>query len=310
MTTHESTHEATHEATHTRSTRGRVPLALVVAFIAAPTVALCVTTMSVAASVDLNAMALNLSMSATNLIVHTHDDPPSTPSTAPIAPSTPVPPKSADKLAPRSLDELLGVPEAANNQSDDASVAGSADDAATREQKKRLQRALDEATLQDLVARAIEGMRTASTQLTDAKDPGIATQRVQEDVVRTLDRLLEEAKKQQKKGSKSSSQSKSGKPQGKSDDPAEQNGQQSSSKKSGEQKNSASGPGAGESSNESSRGDESVAGIELTESRIEWGQLPERVRELVLQGRRDRVSSIYERLTREYYRRLAEEASK
>ena len=39
-------------------------------------------------------------------------------------------------------------------------------------------------------------------------------------------------------------------------------------------------------------------------------QLPERVRELVLQGRRDRVSTIYERLTREYYRRLAEEASR
>jgi vacuolar-type H+-ATPase subunit E/Vma4 len=36
----------------------------------------------------------------------------------------------------------------------------------------------------------------------------------------------------------------------------------------------------------------------------------ERVRELVLQGRRDRVSTIYERLTREYYRRLAEEASR
>jgi NAD(P)-dependent dehydrogenase (short-subunit alcohol dehydrogenase family) len=32
--------------------------------------------------------------------------------------------------------------------------------------------------------------------------------------------------------------------------------------------------------------------------------------ELVLQGRRDRVSTIYERLTREYYRRLAEEASR
>ena len=49
---------------------------------------------------------------------------------------------------------------------------------------------------------------------------------------------------------------------------------------------------------------------ELTESRIEWGRLPERVRELVLQGRRDRVSTIYERLTREYYKRLAEEASR
>jgi hypothetical protein len=53
-----------------------------------------------------------------------------------------------------------------------------------------------------------------------------------------------------------------------------------------------------------------VTGGDLDESRVEWGRLPERVRELILQGRRDRVSTLYERITREYYRRLAEEASR
>jgi DNA mismatch repair ATPase MutL len=179
---------------------------------------------------------------------------------------------------------------------------------------RRLERSLDEATLQDLVARAVEGMKTASDRLTDAKDPGLGTQRVQEEVVRTLDRLLEEAQKQQgkKKSSSSSSSSKQKKEGEKSQDPSEKNGQQQKpSKSQQQQQNDASKSGENnESANNQTRGDEVAQGGELSESRIEWGKLPERVRELVLQGRRDRVSSIYERLTREYYRRLAEEASR
>ena len=138
-------------------------------------------------------------------------------------------------------------------------------------------------------------------------------------MIKSLDRLLEEAAKQQKKGSGKSSQSKSSKSQdSKSGDPSEKNGQQQGDKKGKPSK----GASAGESASEqSSSNDESVpadvplndataAGTELSESRIEWGQLPARVRELVLQGRRDKVSTLYERLTREYYRKLAEEASK
>lgn len=237
------------------------------------------------------------------------------------APKADVPKKDA----PRSLDDLLGVPaakpsdkpgdkpgeKAADKPADDAT---SAEDAAAREQKRRLERSLDEATLQDLVARAVDGMKTASDRLTDAKDPGLGTQRVQEEVVRTLDRLLEEAQKQQgkKKSSSSSSSSKQKKDGEKSQDPSEKNGQQQKpSKSQQQQQNDASKSGENnESANNQTRGDEVAQGGELSESRIEWGKLPERVRELVLQGRRDRVSSIYERLTREYYRRLAEEASR
>ena len=80
----------------------------------------------------------------------------------------------------------------------------SAEDAARREQEKRLERSLNEASMQDLVQRAMDGMKTAAERLTDAKDPGLGTQRVQEDVVRTLDRLLEEAQKRQGKKSSSS----------------------------------------------------------------------------------------------------------
>lgn len=225
----------------------------------------------------------------------------------------PDPPKDAPttekkpdpKDAPRSLDDLLGVPEA------DAKPQ-SAEDAARREQEKRLEKSLDEASMQGLVQQAVDGMKSAADRLMDAKDAGLGTQRIQEEVVRTLDRLLEEAKRQQQKQKSSrSSQGKKSKDQ-KSQDPSEQNGQ--NSKPSQQQRSaSASKPSDGDASDaekSEKRGDEVADAQELEESRIEWGRLPERVRELVLQGRRDRVSTIYERLTREYYKRLAEEASR
>jgi len=205
--------------------------------------------------------------------------------------------------APRSLDDLLGVPDA-------ESKPASAEDAARREQEKRLQRSLDEASMQGLVQQAVEGMKSAADRLTESKDAGLGTQRIQEDVVRALDRLLEEAKKQEKKKSSRSSQSKQSK-SSKGQDPSEKNGQDA--KQRPQRQSSASKPSDGDSSDaekSATRGDEVAESQELEESRIEWGRLPERVRELVLQGRRDRVSTIYERLTREYYRRLAEEASR
>jgi hypothetical protein len=215
------------------------------------------------------------------------------------------------------LDELLGVPNAPSASEGQSSA--SAIDAAEREQAKRLQRSLDEASLQDLVQKALEGMRSASSRLTDQSDAGLGTQRIQEDVVKSLERLLEEAQKQQKKqqGSRSSSSSASRSQQqrksGESQDPSERNGQQRQPERSraqGQQKSSSSASGDVEAEVGTRDTDEAAVGGELSESRVEWGQLPERVRELVLQGRRDRVSTIYERLTREYYRRLAEEASK
>jgi len=242
--------------------------------------------------------------------------PSNTPSNTPSTPpSTPAP---ARKDEPRSLDDLLGVPKSgAGAQGEGDAAAGaateSAEDAARREQQKRLERSLNEASMQDLVQRMVEGMKSASDRLTDAKDPGLGTQRIQEEVVKTLDRLLEEAQKQQGKKSSSSKKKQQQKQGGKDQkqDPSEQNGQQQKprpSRQSGETSKPSGDPQ--ESSSDAQRDDSVAEGQELSETRIEWGQLPERVRELVLQGRRDRVSTIYERLTREYYRRLAEEASR
>jgi hypothetical protein len=217
------------------------------------------------------------------------------------------PPKPAE--GPKSLDDLLGTSKEGKGES-----AGDADAVAARDQNRRLEKALDGVSMQDLVSRAIDGMKSAADRLGDSKDAGLATQRVQDEVVRTLDRLLEEAKKQERKqkGSKSSS-SKSGREKKPGDDPSEQNGQQKKSEGQSESQREAASrqtDSSSEANAEGTRPDDAGTLGDISESRVEWGKLPERVRELVLQGRRDRVSTMYERLTREYYRRLAEEASK
>ena len=46
----------------------------------------------------------------------------------------------------------------------------------------------------------------------------------------------------------------------------------------------------------------------LAETRDQWGDLPPRLREQLIQGMRERFSLIYRSLTEDYYRCLAEEA--
>lgn len=236
-----------------------------------------------------------------------------TPAATPAAtkpPADPNPGGPGQSGKAKSLDELLGVP------TQDGRKGGSSDEAADVEQAKRLERSLDGASIEDLAVRAVDGMKSAATRLAEAKDSGLGTQRIQEDVVKTLDRLLEEAEKQQRQqkqqSSSSSRRKQAGRPQDQPGDPREpgaETGKQAqreretrpSSKSSASEENSQGFRSPDQSTNE---------GTTLDESRIEWGRLPERVRELVLQGHRDRVSTVYERLTREYYRRLAQEASK
>lgn len=228
--------------------------------------------------------------------------------TGPAKPDDAKPGGEGQPPAPKSLDDLLGVPQ------DKPTGVEPAADPALDEQARRLKKSLEEASMDDLVTRAIDGMKSASDRLSSAKDAGIGTQRIQEDVVRTLDRLLEEAQRQQQQrsSSRSSSRSQSSAQKQSEGDPQEQSGQQRGAPRSarGIQDEQVATQSAGDTAAERERDEATGNPGELDEARIEWGRLPERVRELVLQGRRDRVSSMYERLTREYYRRLAEEASK
>jgi hypothetical protein len=210
-----------------------------------------------------------------------------------LQPSPPEPPAAEDapeqEPAP-TLDELLGLP--ARPQRD------SAKEAADRLREEELRRKLEEEAIGDAFAQAIEQMSLSADLLDRDFDPGLGTQRVQEDIIRKLDQLIEYARKQSSQCSGSSgnpSRSRSQSP-GQQPRPDQQPGQQDGAA-------SESGAGA-----EPPRQDGDI-GTELAESGSEWGSLPPRVRDELLQGRREKYSSLYEQLTRQYYQRLAEEGS-
>ena len=155
--------------------------------------------------------------------------------------------------------------------------------------------------MDDLFKKAIDGMRRATERLS-TRDTGLTTQRTQEEVIDRLEQLIDAARQQRQQQQSSSQQQ-----QQQQQDP----GQQQSTAQQQEQDGADAPQDASDSSANATPppfadGERNPI---IEESRTEWGNLPERIRDMLLQGRRERYSSVYERLTRDYYRRLAEEGS-
>ncbi len=198
-----------------------------------------------------------------------------------------------DDDVPPSLDELLGIEE------DEENVTAA--EIAERQAEEELQRRLNAQEITDAFEFAIHKMTLSAELLDERFDTGLGTQRVQEEVLAKLDQLIDEAKKQCK-GSGSGSGSSQGQ-RSKEQKPGKQGGDPSQEKQRQDQPAGESKPGDPPSPQQ---GDLNTV---LQESRAEWGSLPQRVRDMLLQGREEKFSSLYEQLTREYYRRLAEEGS-
>ncbi len=156
--------------------------------------------------------------------------------TAPTPEPTPkaVPPKTnaPKKDAPKSLDEVLGIPSSGGKAGDDKSTLPNDAAPALDKAHDRVEKALDEKALEDLMRQALGGMRVSADRLSKETDSGLGTQRVQQDVIAKLDTLIEDAKKRCKSGDPKSG-SKSG--QCNSDQPKEGDG-----KKPGESKSKSS----------------------------------------------------------------------
>jgi hypothetical protein len=200
------------------------------------------------------------------------------------------PPPETDR--PPTLDELLGIDEERPGDESDAEVA-------EQEAQEDLERRLNQQQINSAFEEAIAKMALSAEQLDRRFDTGLGTQRVQEEILEKLEFLLDQARKQKGSGAGSSSSSQSQTPP----EPGRQGSQ--SAKKS---------PPQSQSSSDSQAGDpppmqEGPVNTILEEERTEWGHLPQRVRDMLLQGRREKFSSLYEQMTREYYKRLAEEGS-
>lgn len=220
----------------------------------------------------------------------------------------------------KSLDDLLGISE---SDSKKASAESG------RTQKETLQRILSEKEAKNTLEETVEGMRRSATLLSE-KDSGTAVQRVQEDVLARLDALIASAQQQQQQqqsssGSSSSSssssgekskgsqQSKGGKGQKQSESAASEEkrreeAKQRASQKEGEKSGPSKSQPTGDRAGESPPSVDPIEGGVIQETDEEWGSLPPRTREIIRQGVREKMSSVYRRWTEAYYRRIAEES--
>jgi hypothetical protein len=210
---------------------------------------------------------------------------------APTKPATPAPPAAAapapqppedDNPIP-DLDDLLGT-----GKKDPATPPGRP--AATSDLKRRL----DAQELGDAFRQAVELMGDAAGRINSGRDTGATTQRVQQDAIRRLEVLLDQLQ-QQSRSSQRQQQS------GESDQDASrrQQSQQRSARA-----NESRGDNNAEVDPPARRDGPLGPQVDGTSA---WGALPERVRQMLQQGRGDRFSEAYRRLTESYYRKLAEE---
>lgn len=195
-------------------------------------------------------------------------------------------PKQPEKDPLGGLDELLGLKKETETAPDELPL----DPAQTQ-----LERQLDGEQITEAFVEAARLMSDTADRIEAAGDTGIVTQRLQEDVLKKLDMLIEAARNQQQQQRSNSSASRSS-AQGQS----QQQRSQSERAADGQNQGQAEPP---------SRQDGPLrppsAALNAT-----WGALPERVREALRQGQSSGFSSIYRALTEAYYRRLAEEAGR
>lgn len=240
--------------------------------------------------------------------------------TQPQAPSQPPPPASSEK----SLDELLGI--------DGAQDAKAAADESKRAHQESLTRTLTEKEAQDTLEVTINEMKRSVTLLQESEG-GTAVQRLHEDILARLDTLIQSAQQQQQQQSSSSSssssssqsqgekkgessQQKGGKGQGESAaeakrrKEAEQRAKEGQGKSGEQEGDSTKQASTGERAGELPPGVEAIEGGAIEESDEEWGNLPPRTRDVLRQGVREKMSSVYKRWTEAYYRRIAEESKR
>ena len=222
---------------------------------------------------------------------------------APPAATSETDPKATDPKkddAPPSLDDLLGIGEESTEADDGAA------EAAQREHDEALDRELNEVPLADNFIAAVEKMELVADLLDREYDAGLGTQRAQEDILAKLEALIDQARQQnqqQQQSSSSSQQSQQNRPSPNHNEQQNQGDQQQQQAQNQQQPaNDPNNATPGEADPRAAQ-----IGEQFEEDRREWGSLPERVRDMLLQGRQEKFSSMYERLTQEYYKRLAEE---
>jgi hypothetical protein len=220
-----------------------------------------------------------------------------------MAQTTPAPANPpASQPASSTIDDLLGITQ-------EQPGAANASNAAGNDHQDQLKKELNEEQVADAFTQAIDKMSISARLLDTQFDPGVGTQRVQEDIIAKLNQLIDQAKKSK---SKSKSSSSCNNPSQHSQQNPKTNPTPQSSKAAQKSQNDAA--KRNDKPKDSQEGDppalqQGDVNTLIDETRSEWGSLPQRVRDMLLQGRRDKFSSLYQQMTQEYYKRLAEEGT-
>jgi hypothetical protein len=177
-----------------------------------------------------------------------------------------------------TLDDLLGIADGESGELGD----------------EALERKLSAQEAGERFEQAVVLMGDAAGRISGSGDLGLQTQRIQEDILRKLDQVIEAAQQQQSGGGSSSSSS-------------SQQQQQQQQPNQSSQGQAAQQPG-GEPGEDNMPGASTDAQLNtgVAPDGVTWGNLPQRERDAVSQGVNDRYSALYRRLTELYYRRLAE----
>ncbi len=221
-----------------------------------------------------------------------------------VVPPAPVPaPVPAPGVTPTSLDEALGLSKPVPGPGG-APAGGPAGKGQVEPGREKLDALLkQEQAEDDEFKQALGLMRQSAGRLRDAGDTSLATQRVQQEAIDKLDQLIAKAKKQQQKQKSSSSSGSQGEQQKEqqrgASEPKQAEGSQG--ERGGQDRDSP------ENAEAPSKRDVSMRPA-LESARAAWGNLPERLRQSLLQGAGDTFSKEYQRLTEEYYKRLGEQA--
>lgn len=216
------------------------------------------------------------------------------------AADAPTDPASATPPAQPSLDDLLNIkppPSPAPAKPAESPEPTSDTPAPTAADQPKVELPKEKAG--DLFVAAIADMKQAATMLGEQNDPGIETQRTQERAINRLNQLLDQLRQQQQQQSKSQSQQQ--------DTGSEQNQSQQQQQQQ-QQANSQSNQSRDTADRMMGTEDGQRNETELAEKLAEWGNLPDRIRDQLLQGDDDTYSRLYQKLTERYYQRLAEEA--
>jgi hypothetical protein len=199
------------------------------------------------------------------------------------------PPRKVDPKQP-SLDDLLGIPK------DKPNPKAKPRPEAVDPSKAELDRKLSAREVAEQFKQAVDLMGETADRLQVSRDTGLATQRMQEDILRKLDQMIKAAEQNQK-------QSKQNQPQPQSQrDPSQQPASQQQRNPEGHQ--------PAPDTMQPPPGQDPKLNPAVGARGTLWGNLPPHLRDALLQGPDDKYSILYRDKTAAYYRRLAEEANK